>query len=109
MVLKLLMMVVIVMVVMVVIYSAGVYYVNPGGPLPLLSITKPSLANPPTLNNAHIYFVPVEIKFYRFEFCPVHKQSLVCHPHTVQKEGNLFSFGLGPTETNMSGDVGKPC
>ena len=63
--------VMIVMVVMVVIYSAGVYYVNPGGPLPLLSITKPSLANPPTPNNAHIYFVPVEIEFYQFEFLPV--------------------------------------
>ena len=69
---RLMIMVMVMMMVMVVIYSAGVYYVNPGGPLPLLSITKPSLANPPTPNNAHIYFVPVEIEFYRFEFSAVH-------------------------------------
>ena len=58
----------VVMVVMVVIYSAGVYYVNPGGPLPPLSITKPSPANPPTLYNT--IFVPVKIDWSSRKFIP---------------------------------------
>ena len=69
--------------VMVVIYSAGVYYVNPGGPLPPLSITKPSPANPPTLNNT----IFVLVKILSIGVLVNSYPELVCCPHAVHKEG----------------------
>ena len=94
------MMVMIVMVVMVVIYSAEVYYVNPGGPLPPLSITKPSPANPPTLYNT--IFFPVQM--LSIGVLVNSYPELVCCPHAVHKEGHLRAAegDLGSNQTRMS-------
>ena len=85
--------------VMVVIYSAGVYYVNPGGPLPPLSITKPSPANPPTLYNTifvlvQILSIGVLVNSYPELVCVVHKQNT---KRVRAAEGDLCS-----NQTRMS-------
>ena len=91
--------------VMVVIYSAGVYYVNPGGPLPPLSITKPSPANPPTLNNTifvlvKILSIGVLVNSYPELVCVVHKQN------TKRVRAAESDLGSNQTRMSLSWDVG---